>query len=133
VVDDDNGNPMESALRLTTARYYTPSGRTIHEVGITPDIGVPLTEKHEIELIRHGLFGDPYTGEDYRIPDPEEDATTEDEESPGAPVLQLLEAQIELRRQGNARWIPVGRLRSADGSLASITIGLHNSPICGPP
>lgn len=35
-----------------------------------------------------------------------------------APVLQLLEAQIEVRRQGNARWIPVGRLRSADGSLA---------------
>ena len=35
-----------------------------------------------------------------------------------APVLQLLEAQVELRRQGNARWIPAGRLRSSDGSLA---------------
>ncbi len=29
-----------SALRLTTARYYTPSGRSIQEVGIEPDIVV---------------------------------------------------------------------------------------------
>jgi carboxyl-terminal processing protease len=27
-----------SALRLTTARYYTPSGRSIQATGITPDI-----------------------------------------------------------------------------------------------
>jgi carboxyl-terminal processing protease len=31
-LDDD------SALRLTTARYYTPSGRSIQAVGITPDV-----------------------------------------------------------------------------------------------
>jgi len=29
-----------SALRLTTALYYTPSGKTIHEIGINPDIEV---------------------------------------------------------------------------------------------
>jgi len=29
-----------SALRLTTARYFTPNGRSIQAVGITPDIGV---------------------------------------------------------------------------------------------
>lgn len=34
-----------SALRLTTALYYTPSGKTIHEKGITPDIEV---QEHEI-------------------------------------------------------------------------------------
>jgi carboxyl-terminal processing protease len=33
---DDN-----SALRLTTARYYTPSGRSVQEGGIEPDIAVP--------------------------------------------------------------------------------------------
>jgi carboxyl-terminal processing protease len=34
------------AIRLTTARYYTPSGRSIQDVGITPDIVVeqPLPE-----------------------------------------------------------------------------------------
>lgn len=30
-----------SALRLTTARYYTPSGRSVQAGGITPDIIVP--------------------------------------------------------------------------------------------
>ncbi|HWK35377.1 S41 family peptidase [Sphingomonas sp.] len=30
-----------SALRLTTARYYTPSGRSVQEGGIEPDIAVP--------------------------------------------------------------------------------------------
>ncbi|MBO9581817.1 MAG: S41 family peptidase [Sphingobium sp.] len=30
-----------SALKLTTARYYTPSGRSIQEGGIEPDIAVP--------------------------------------------------------------------------------------------
>ncbi len=32
----------QSAVRLTTAHYYTPSGRMIHEVGIQPDIISPL-------------------------------------------------------------------------------------------
>jgi carboxyl-terminal processing protease len=31
----------DSALRLTTARYYTPSGRSVQEGGIRPDITVP--------------------------------------------------------------------------------------------
>jgi carboxyl-terminal processing protease len=31
-----------TALRLTTARYYTPNGTSIHGVGIAPDIEVPF-------------------------------------------------------------------------------------------
>src|ERR1044072_7652753 len=31
----------DTALRLTTARYYTPSGRSVQEGGIAPDIVVP--------------------------------------------------------------------------------------------
>ena len=31
----------EGAMRLTTARYYTPSGRSIQALGISPDIVVP--------------------------------------------------------------------------------------------
>jgi carboxyl-terminal processing protease len=36
--------PLESGggVRLTTAKYYTPSGRSIQNVGITPDIEVKL-------------------------------------------------------------------------------------------
>ena len=38
------------ALRLTTAKYYTPSHKVIHEEGITPDIIVPLTDEQEHDL-----------------------------------------------------------------------------------
>ena len=48
--------PMKdnSALRLTTSYYYTPSGAIIHENGITPDIVVPFgmtktDDEHEQE------------------------------------------------------------------------------------
>lgn len=34
------------AIKLTTSRYYTPSGDSIHEVGITPDMLVEATSEH---------------------------------------------------------------------------------------
>ena len=37
--------PDNSALRLTTAKYYTPSHKVIHEHGITPDIVVPMSDE----------------------------------------------------------------------------------------
>jgi len=37
--------PGQGAMRLTTARYYTPSGRSIQGLGITPD--VPVAETRE--------------------------------------------------------------------------------------
>jgi carboxyl-terminal processing protease len=42
--------PDNSALRLTTAKYYTPSHKVIHEKGITPDIQIPMTEEEERDL-----------------------------------------------------------------------------------
>jgi carboxyl-terminal processing protease len=39
-----------SALRLTTAKYYTPSHKVIHEKGITPDITVPMSEEEERDI-----------------------------------------------------------------------------------
>jgi carboxyl-terminal processing protease len=40
-----------SALKLTTARYYTPSHRVIHEHGIAPDIFVPMSNEEEAALL----------------------------------------------------------------------------------
>jgi carboxyl-terminal processing protease len=39
VLPQDSG----TAIRLTTAKYYTPSERVIHENGIEPDIVVPMS------------------------------------------------------------------------------------------
>ena len=41
-----------SALKLTTAKYYTPSHKVIHQHGITPDVEVPMTEEQEAAVVR---------------------------------------------------------------------------------
>ena len=46
-----------SALKLTTAKYYTPSHRVIHEHGIMPDIVVPMTDEQEAALILKASTG----------------------------------------------------------------------------
>lgn len=55
-----------SGIRLTTSRYYTPSGRSIQAEGIHPDVEIPSLEivengdarKREADLDRH-LDGEP--------------------------------------------------------------------------
>jgi carboxyl-terminal processing protease len=43
--------PDGSALRLTTAKYYTPSHNVIHEHGVTPNIHATLTPDEERLLL----------------------------------------------------------------------------------
>lgn len=43
--------PDGSALRFTTAKYYTPSKQVIHGNGVTPNIPVPMSAEQE-----HALF-----------------------------------------------------------------------------
>ena len=77
----DNG-----ALRLTSARYYTPSGRSIQAKGITPEIevkqDVPADLKSDTDTggeasLRGHLTGDPGTenkgSQSYVPPDPKND------------------------------------------------------------
>lgn len=44
--------PDGSGLRLTTARFYTPSGRSIQADGINPDHPVPSRLPPEVEILR---------------------------------------------------------------------------------
>src|SRR5882724_908720 len=46
--------PGHGAIRLTTARYYTPSGRSIQATGIVPDI---LVEQAKIEKVAAAPYG----------------------------------------------------------------------------
>jgi carboxyl-terminal processing protease len=51
--------PDGAALRLTTAKYYTPSKQVIHEKGVTPNIKASLTADQERALLlrhRDGLL-----------------------------------------------------------------------------
>lgn len=41
VIDLQDG----TALKITTAKYYTPNGNNIHEIGITPDVEIDLPEE----------------------------------------------------------------------------------------
>ena len=43
--------PDGSALRFTTAKYYTPSKQVIHGNGVAPNIAVPMSAEQE-----HVLF-----------------------------------------------------------------------------
>jgi carboxyl-terminal processing protease len=41
----------DGAIRLTTARYYTPSGRSIQGLGIAPDVPVQETRDDEVHFL----------------------------------------------------------------------------------
>lgn len=44
-------SPEGSAIRLTTALYYTPADVTIDKQGILPDVEVPMTKEESVRLI----------------------------------------------------------------------------------
>ena len=85
--------PLEdgSGLRLTTARYYTPSGRSIQATGIVPDVIVknqtvhPPEEKKKLRMIKEKDLKGHFEPEDAT----EETATAEDAaaEEPEDPQL----------------------------------------------
>ena len=50
--------PGNGAIRLTTARYYTPSGRSIQAKGIEPDIDVPAQRFETVEEAKKRREGD---------------------------------------------------------------------------
>jgi carboxyl-terminal processing protease len=100
----------ESALRLTTARYYTPSGRSVQAGGIEPDIVVPqLSDSdykdrkvvREADLRRHLLaqakVEDKLLEAD-DTPDPRFSAKPEELEKKGIKDFQLYYALNTLKR-----------------------------------
>ena len=66
--------PDGSAVRLTTAKYYTPSHKVIHEHGITPDIVVPVSEEDERKLLEQRVRANMPQDEDGEKVEPVPDA-----------------------------------------------------------
>ncbi|MGC2518513.1 MAG: S41 family peptidase [Burkholderiales bacterium] len=82
-----------TAIKLTTARYYTPSGRSIQAKGITPDIMVedPATPTagrlREIDLEKHLVNDQDKLAEEKRKREAaRSDASGSSEDKPQAPV-----------------------------------------------
>ncbi len=102
----------QSALRLTTARYYTPSGRSVQAGGIDPDIAVPQLSDpdykarprlREADLRRHIIsqaqVKDDVLESDSAI-DPRFTATADELKKKGVKDFQLDYAIKTLRRLG---------------------------------
>ncbi|MFS0738428.1 S41 family peptidase [Sphingomonas sp. 1P06PA] len=102
----------ETALRLTTARYYTPSGRSVQEGGIDPDILVPQLSDpdykdrprlREADLRRHLINEakvDDKVLEDDGKPDPRFAATADQLKKQGVEDYQLDYALKAIQRIG---------------------------------
>jgi carboxyl-terminal processing protease len=116
-----------SALRLTTARYYTPSGRSVQAGGIDPDIGVPQLSDpdyknrpvvREADLRRHLLAqakaDDKLLEEDDTAQDPRFSATSEELTKKGIKDFQLYYALNTLKRLGSPKAVAsaVGQSKS---------------------
>ncbi|HEX8535477.1 MAG TPA: S41 family peptidase [Allosphingosinicella sp.] len=104
-----------TALRLTTARYYTPSGRSVQEGGITPDIAVPQLSDpdykarpkfREADLRRHLIneikVEDDVVQDDGK-PDPRFTATAEQLKKQGITDFQLHYALQTISRLGKVQ------------------------------
>ncbi|MGE5723455.1 MAG: S41 family peptidase [Sphingomonadales bacterium] len=106
---------QNTALRLTTARYYTPSGRSVQEGGIAPDILVPQLSDadykarpkfREADLRRHlinELKVDDSVVEDDGKPDPRFTATAADLKKQGVADFQLQYAVGTISRLGKVQ------------------------------
>jgi len=102
--------PDGSALRLTTAKYYTPSQKVIHGQGITPDIPVSLSEDEEIAIQLARLPGGPEHREMALKAFP-----TDRQERLRALVAESRDAQVERARDVLKGMTLYGR-RTGDGT-----------------
>jgi carboxyl-terminal processing protease len=117
-----------SALRLTTARYYTPSGRSVQEGGIDPDLTVPQLSDpdykdrpvtREADLRRHLLnqakVSDKLLERD-DSPDPRFTATPDELKKKGIDDFQLYYALNAVRRSAGQGLVPTTTAIAKKGS-----------------
>ena len=131
-------------VRLTTARYYTPSGRSVQEGGIDPDVPVPQLSDadyrsrpvvREDDLRRH-LLNSAKTNdrvlEDDGKPDPRFAATAADLKSKRIDDYQLYYALQTLARLGGpAQVAAIARLGAPNAGRVNL-VGAPATPAPAP-
>ncbi|MBQ8829292.1 MAG: S41 family peptidase [Burkholderiaceae bacterium] len=93
------GDAKNTAIKLTTARYYTPNGRSIQAVGITPDVEVTDTatgnfvdfDIREADLANHLTQPDSSNGV--------KDSTEQNTKSKSAEVNTIKETIVDNKKQ----------------------------------
>jgi hypothetical protein len=92
----------DGAMRLTTARYYTPSGRSIQALGVSPDIVVeqprrrPEAEEEDEEGPRFPLRGRPARALDNDSPDRGRARQIEEDRAKAEEAAKLREEDYQL-------------------------------------
>ena len=87
--------PDGSGLRLTTARFYTPSGRSIQADGITPDVEVPSRLPPEVQVLREKDLDRHLVGDNEKVEDksqaknPAKSAETGGEDNQEKPEFEM--------------------------------------------
>ena len=94
----------QGAMRLTTARYYTPSGRSIQALGIEPDI---LVERRRIEV-----------SEEEAEAEAKARRRRSEADLRGSLENALSEEEIELLKEERERHEATAKLRGEDLQLA---------------
>lgn len=91
----------ERALKLTTARYYTPSGRSIQAEGIVPDITVDQVTKLEVredEQLREADLPRHLDNENGSSDNGDQSTSLAQEDYPLAQALSILKGMVLARR-----------------------------------
>ncbi len=97
-------NGTDGALRLTTAKYYTPSGKSIHEVGIKPDICLTVVVANE-------------------DPEVEDDYIDDDSPNAGCEVIAVPQAMIDEARESSDVTVPDYQLDRAVEMIQAMAAG----------
>lgn len=98
--------PDGSGLRLTTSKYFTPSGRSIHGIGIEPDVEIkreikkkedaPTAEEQSIEEIFNNV-------KSHEPKKPEEATQNKDQNEPKPQNKELTESQKKLKEDNQVQ------------------------------
>jgi carboxyl-terminal processing protease len=129
--------PLEggNGLRLTTALYYTPGGRSIQEVGIVPDIAIDAASPTEVAAeggphwrVRESDLEGHFKHEDAEPPGPESESFEPEAAEEGDTDVQLARALEVLKS-----WTYFERLKESEKPTTVHALSAEEEPTAATP